>query len=146
SGLRFSFFFFAEYAAMFVVGAIQSALFLGSWNDPFGLISYYYEHWTRQNYALGLVLLNVIGVGIFVIKALTIVFVQMWLRWTLPRPRIDQVLYACVKVLLPLACVLLLGAAMWQLLIPDRPGVPCVDYNPFKLSDWTNTADGNAIG
>ena len=33
----------------------------------------------------------------------------MWLRWTLPRPRIDQVLYACVKVLLPLACVLLLG-------------------------------------
>ena len=38
-----------------------------------------------------------------------IIFVQMWLRWTLPRPRIDQVLYACVKVLLPMACVLLLG-------------------------------------
>ena len=37
SGLRFSFFFFAEYAAMFVVGGIQAALFLGSWNDPFGL-------------------------------------------------------------------------------------------------------------
>ena len=70
----------------------------------------------------------------------------MWIRWTLPRPRIDQVLYACVKVLLPLACALLLGAAMWQLLIPDRPGVPWVDYNPFKLSDWTNTANGNAIG
>ena len=52
-------------------------------------------------------------------KALTIVFVQMWLRWTLPRPRIDQVLYACVKVLLPMACVLLLGAVLWQLLVPD---------------------------
>ena len=68
----------------------------------------------------------------------------MWLRWTLPRPRIDQVLYACVKVLLPLACVLLLGAALWQLLIPrSRPGLPWVDYNPFKLSDWTSTAIGN---
>ena len=42
----------------------------------------------------------------------------MWIRWTLPRPRIDQVLYACVKVLLPMACVLLLGAALWQLLVP----------------------------
>ena len=58
----------------------------------------------------------------------------MWLRWTLPRPRIDQVLYACVKVLLPLACVLLLGAALWQLLDArscraSRGG----DYNPFTL-------------
>src|SRR5207244_11997485 len=38
SGLRFSFFFFAEYAAMFVVGGIQAALFLGRWNDPFGIV------------------------------------------------------------------------------------------------------------
>jgi NADH-quinone oxidoreductase subunit H len=148
SGLRFSFFFFAEYAAMFIVGGIQTALFLGSWNDPFGFIGYYFHQFSAnpEDHTVGLILLNVIGAGIFVIKALTIVFVQMWIRWTLPRPRIDQVLYACVKVLLPLACVLLLGAALWQLLISDRPGVPWVDYNPFRLSDWTNTANGNAIG
>ena len=68
----------------------------------------------------------------------------MWLRWTLPRPRIDQVLYACVKVLLPLACVLLLGAAIWQL-ADCRIGraVPWVDYNPFKLVDWTIRRIGN---
>jgi len=153
SGLRFSFFFFAEYAAMFVVGGILAALFLGAWNDPFGLVGYFYQKFYPQyvadpsfSTALPVFIINLIGAGIFASKAMAIIFVQMWLRWTLPRPRIDQVLYACVKVLLPLACVLLLGAALWQLLIPDRPGVPWVDYNPFKLTDWTNTANGNAIG
>jgi len=122
SGLRFSFFFFAEYAAMFVVGGIQAALFLGGWNDPFGLIGRGYRHYSNPaNYsAFMIVVINLIAASIFILKALTIIFVQMWLRWTLPRPRIDQVLYACVKVLLPLSCVLLLGAAIWQLLVPDE--------------------------
>src|SRR5688572_18396735 len=136
SGLRFSFFFFAEYAAMFVVGGIQAALFLGGWNDPFGILGYLYREWTIAENWAGLMLLNVIGAGIFVTKAMTIIFVQMWLRWTLPRPRIDQVLYACVKVLLPMACVLLLGAAVWQWLIPERPGIPWRDYNPWNFADW----------
>jgi len=78
-----------------------------------------------------------------VLKALAVVFVQMWLRWTLPRPRIDQVLYACVKVMLPGACVLLLGGALWELMIPtfhrggllDNP-VPWVHYQPFHWADW----------
>jgi hypothetical protein len=54
------------------------------------------------------------------------------------------VLYACVKVLLPMACVLLLGAALWQLLVPDinfanmpRVPVPWADYNPFSAADWS---------
>lgn len=147
SGLRFSFFFFAEYAAMFVVGGIQAALFLGGWNDPFGLIGYYYHEFTKDPNnvnTFGVIALNLIGAGIFVSKALLIVFIQMWLRWTLPRPRIDQVLYACMKVLLPAALLLLLGAAVWQLFVPDRPGIPWVDYHPFKLSDWQNAPGGNA--
>jgi hypothetical protein len=65
-----------------------------------------------------------------------IIFLQMWLRWTLPRPRIDQVLYACIKVLLPFSCVLLLGAAVWGLLVPDRAGIPWQDYSPISLSAW----------
>jgi NADH-quinone oxidoreductase subunit H len=143
SGLRFSFFFFAEYGAMFVVGGIQAALFLGGWNDPFGLIGYYYHQYQRSGNTTGIIILNLIGLAIFIGKAMTIIFVQMWLRWTLPRPRIDQVLYACVKVLLPAACVLLLGAAIWQLLVPDRPGYPWVDYNPFSAHDWIYSPAGN---
>src|SRR5688572_8407580 len=91
SGLRFSFFFFAEYAAMFVIGAIQASLFLGGWHDPFGLIGKYHVEFTRDPNnvnTMGLVLLNVIAAVIFTSKAGIIIFVQMWLRWTLPRPRI----------------------------------------------------------
>src|SRR5205823_262198 len=73
SGLRFAMFFFAEYAAMFVVGGIQTALFLGGWNDPFGLMGYYFAEFTRTGNDGGLVLLNLIGLGIFTIKALAIV-------------------------------------------------------------------------
>ena len=145
SGMRFAFFFFAEYAAMFVVGGIQTSLFLGGWNDPFGLIGRYYSQWigdpvTHRN---GLIVLNLIGLAIFCTKALGIMFVQMWLRWTLPRPRIDQVLYACVKVLLPAACVLLLGTALWELMVPSwhvarmlTNPLPWFDYNPVKWTDW----------
>lgn len=138
SGLRFSFFFFAEYAAMFVVGGIQTALFLGGWNDPFGFIGWAHHHYSQPDtYSMIMLFaINLLGVGMFVTKAMGIVFVQMWLRWTLPRPRIDQVLYACVKVLLPLSCVLLLGAALWQLFVPEMPGTPWRDYNPWNFAAW----------
>jgi NADH-quinone oxidoreductase subunit H len=147
SGLRWSFFFFAEYGAMFVVGGIQAALFLGGWNDPFGLLGYLYHHFSlvENRSETILFVLNCIGAGIFVTKALGIIFVQMWIRWTLPRPRIDQVLYACVKVLLPLACTLLLGGAIWQWLIPERPGVPWSDYNPFNFAEWVDKGYAAAL-
>jgi NADH-quinone oxidoreductase subunit H len=138
SGLRWSFFFFAEYGAMFVVGGIQAALFLGGWHDPFGLLGYLHWYFNQpENFSpAALIAVSAIGAAIFCTKALGIIFVQMWIRWTLPRPRIDQVLYACIKVLLPLSCALLLGAAIWQWLIPERPGVPWRDYQPLNFADW----------
>ena len=139
SGLRFSFFFFAEYAGMFIVAAIQVALFLGGWNDPFGLLGWAFHRLSIDpalSHPFQLLLLNLVAAGVFVFKCATIIFVQMWVRWTLPRPRIDQVLYACVKVLLPMTCVLFLAAAVWQLFIPERPGVPWADYSPWAARDW----------
>ena len=49
----------------------------------------------------------------FVAKCVFFLYVQIWLRWTLPRIRIDQVLYGCVQVMLPLTMLLLLGVTLW---------------------------------
>ena len=143
SGLRFGFLFFAEYAAMFVVGGVQTALFLGGWNDPFGLVGYLHHRFLHDPAGpngLGLLAVNLAAVGIFTGKCALLIWVQMWVRWTLPRPRIDQVLYACVKVLLPLAGVLLLGAAVWHLFLPGRPDVPWRDYQPYAAASWAGEA------
>ncbi len=59
----------------------------------------------------------------FVVKCWLLVFVQMWVRWTLPRLRIDQVMMTCLKYLLPISCVLLLGVTVWQLLVWPFAGV-----------------------
>ena len=58
---------------------------------------------------------NVINVLVFIVKGWLLVFVMMWVRWTLPRLRIDQVMMTCLKYLLPISCVLLLGVSLWQL-------------------------------
>ena len=61
---------------------------------------------------------NLINVLVFILKGWFMVFVMMWIRWTLPRLRIDQVMMTCLKYLLPLSCVLLLGVSVWRLVMP----------------------------
>jgi hypothetical protein len=55
------------------------------------------------------------GPILFILKSMFLFYVQLWIRWTLPRVRIDQVLYACVQVLLPIAMVVLLANTLWVL-------------------------------
>jgi NADH-quinone oxidoreductase subunit H len=124
SGLRWSFFFMAEYASMFAVSGIAVLLFLGGWNLgflPWELSGRLGDPWT-----LPWILGNVVNVGTFIVKGWLLVFVMMWVRWTLPRLRIDQVMMTCLKYLLPISCVLLLGVSLWQLVVPRgvRLGVP----------------------
>ncbi len=115
SGFRWSLFFFAEYAAMFVVCALAVILFLGGWHSPLPAAwSVHVTDLLGDNVATrGIIgLLFNSPVWLFV-KALFLLYVQIWLRWTLPRIRIDQVLYACIQVLLPLTMLLLLGVTLW---------------------------------
>jgi len=101
-GMRFALLFLSEYANMFAVSAIASTIFFGGWNSPFGdLLS---GPWWGAFWFLG--------------KGMFFIFVQMWLRWTLPRLRVDQLMYVGWKVLLPFSFVIILGLGLWMMLIP----------------------------
>jgi NADH-quinone oxidoreductase subunit H len=88
SGMRFAMFFLAEYGAMFLVAGLAAILFLGGWVGP------YFS-----------------GPLVFFLKTLFLVFVQMWLRWTLPRLRVDQLMALCWKYLIPITFALLVLVA-----------------------------------
>lgn len=115
SGIRWSFFFFAEYVVMFVVSGLATILFLGAWHSPLPMA---WGDRVAEWFGGGVIARGVNGLLFsgpiwFVAKCVFFLYVQIWLRWTLPRIRIDQVLYGCVQVLLPLTMVLLPGAALW---------------------------------
>jgi NADH-quinone oxidoreductase subunit H len=99
----------AEYGSMFAISGIAVHLFLGGWHLGF------LPTGTDMTDVLGFVLGNVINVLVFIFKGWVLVFVMMWVRWTLPRLRIDQVMMTCLRYLLPISCVLLLGVSVWQL-------------------------------
>ncbi|MDY0082526.1 MAG: NADH-quinone oxidoreductase subunit NuoH [Ignavibacteriaceae bacterium] len=96
SGMKFAMFFLAEYANMYAVSAIVAALFFGGYQSPIGYLG------------------NLLGVEWlipleqffwFAAKGLFFVFVQMWLRWTLPRLRVDQLMAVSWKYLIPIAFI-----------------------------------------
>ncbi|MEE9295776.1 MAG: NADH-quinone oxidoreductase subunit NuoH [Phycisphaerae bacterium] len=116
SGFRWSLFFFAEYAAMFVVSGLCVILFLGAWYSPLPM------SWadSLSDSLLARAVKGVLFAGPlwFIAKCVFLIYVQIWIRWTLPRLRIDQVLYVCVQVMLPLMMLLLLGHTLYELFVP----------------------------
>jgi len=94
SAMKFSMFFIAEYANMVTASALMATLFFGGWDIPFTL-------W--DNLAPFTFLKTFLTLGCFVTKVLFFVFLYMWIRWTLPRFRYDQLMSLGWKLLLPLA-------------------------------------------
>jgi NADH-quinone oxidoreductase subunit H len=92
SAMKFSFFFIAEYANVVTVCAMVTTLFFGGWDIPF-------THWDEA----GGVLQTLATAGVFFLKVMFWIFFVMWIRWTLPRFRYDQLMALGWKVLLPLA-------------------------------------------
>lgn len=112
SGMRNLLFFMAEWGNLYVIGAVATALFLGGWRIP----------WALEGFP---VLRHGLEVVTFVGKAVVVgILLPIWLRWTLPRIRVDQMMVMCWKYLVPIALVNLLGTAAWVVAFPA--GVPAV--------------------
>jgi NADH-quinone oxidoreductase subunit H len=103
SGLKFGMFFMAEFIEMVTIGAIMTILFLGAWHIPFlttaTLLSWFdFLGTTGSNLVVML-----IHVGVFFAKVIFFIYLQMIIRWTLPRFRYDQIMKLGWKILLPLS-------------------------------------------
>ena len=92
--MKFSLFFIAEYANMVTASALITSLFFGGWDIPF-------TQW--DNLPPFTVLKTVLTLGAFLTKVLFFLFFFMWIRWTLPRFRYDQLMSLGWKLMLPLA-------------------------------------------
>jgi len=100
SGMKFAYFFLAEFINMFIIASIAVVLFFGGWLSPFGItegITWFPE------------------VIWFMVKVLMIIILMMWFRWTFPRLRVDQLLTLEWKYLLPLnlANIVLMAVMIW---------------------------------
>ncbi|HEY2909224.1 MAG TPA: NADH-quinone oxidoreductase subunit NuoH [Gemmataceae bacterium] len=112
SGFRWSIFFLAEYGSMFAVSGLATLLFLGGWHT--GFLPFEPSDPAHLGFWFG----NLINFVVFAGKCSMLVFVMMWLRWSLPRLRIDQVMITCLQYFLPISCVLLVGICLWLLVVP----------------------------
>jgi len=103
SGMKFAYFFLAEFINMFLIAAIATTVFFGAWLSPFGI--------TES--------IPWLGVFWFLLKTFVLVFLMMWFRWTFPRLRVDQLLTLEWKYLLPinLVNIVIMAFMVWQSLI-----------------------------
>jgi NADH-quinone oxidoreductase subunit H len=103
TGFRFAVFFLAEYTAMLLFSMLTAVLFLGGWSPGFPIdLNGPGARW--------------IGFGVLFAKTTFLLFSMIWIRWSLPRFRIDKVMYLCYKVLLPISVLCAVGIAVQVLL------------------------------
>lgn len=92
SGIKFAFFFLAEYMNMFIVASIAATVFLGGW------MPFHVGNWEAFNHVMDLIPPFIW----YIVKTFFVIFLMMWFKWTFPRLRIDQLLTLEWKYLLPL--------------------------------------------
>ena len=109
SGMRFAFFFMAEYANMILVSCIAAVLFLGGWNSPAPFLQFHgsWESWAWVS-----------AIAWFTVKVCFFLFLFFWLRATLPRLRYDQLMRFGWKVLLPIALGNIVVTAVMAYMFP----------------------------
>ena len=113
SGMRFGLYALGEFVDVFVMSAMATALYLGGWQIPFFNVDQFVVPLPK-----GIIML--IHFHVFIIKTFLMVFVVMWLRWTLPRLRVDQLMSLCWKGMVPLALINVTGTALWMWLFKGQ--------------------------
>ncbi|MEY4941387.1 MAG: hypothetical protein RIQ93_3122 [Verrucomicrobiota bacterium] len=106
---KWSLFFVAEYSHMLIGSGVFTLLFLGGWNPLPWIPLATFAGWIGATSPL---LVGVLSILIFLTKVLLLIFLFMWVRWTVPRFRYDQVMEIGWKKLLPLAIINLIGYAV----------------------------------
>jgi NADH-quinone oxidoreductase subunit H len=109
SGMRFAYYYLAEYANIWVMSAIATTLFLGGWQIPGVAPESIYA---AEKFGGIWWLFTALGLIVFTLKTLVLVNVVVWLRWTLPRIRIDQMMNLCWKYFVPVGMALVLLTAV----------------------------------
>jgi NADH-quinone oxidoreductase subunit H len=112
SGMKFAFYFLAEYANMVVISSIATVLFLGGWLPPF-------PNWLAAAWASP-ALAWIPPIAWFVLKMAAFLFVYIWFRGTFPRYRFDQLMDLGWKVFIPVSLVNLMAVGLGVLLIGGR--------------------------
>jgi len=136
SGMRWSLFFMAEYAAMVVVSAVGATVFLGGWYFPFV---------NRLEVAGQHNLYVIVSLLVFLIKASIILYIYFWLRWTLPRFRYDQLMDIGWKWLIPSALINITLSALAIFVVQALDGWRTI-HTIEKLDKGLNlTATGKGI-
>jgi NADH-quinone oxidoreductase subunit H len=116
SGFRFAVIMLGEYAMMLLVSILGTILFFGSWNTPLPNIGpVQLATWTTG--ATGTPTSVLWGIFWLMSKSLLFVGIQMWVRWTYPRLRVDQLMSLSWKYLTPLALVLIILCGFWKILL-----------------------------
>lgn len=101
SSMKFALFFLAEYANMIVSGAIIATLYLGGWQFPY-----------LQNFGLPPMVVSILQVFVFSAKVIFMIIFYIWVRWSVPRFRYDQLMNVGWKVLLPLSLINIIVTAI----------------------------------
>lgn len=116
SGFRWSLIMLSEYGMMLLVSFLAVILFFGSWNTPLpNLGSLRFASWTTGT--PGSLVANLWGTFWMLSKVLLLIFAQMWVRWTYPRLRVDQLMSLCWKYMTPISLVLIFLIVVWKLVI-----------------------------
>jgi len=116
SGFRWAILFLAEYGMMLLLSFLAAILFFGGWNTPLPNIGSF-RLADQTSGTPGHLSMYLWGAFWMFSKAYLGMLIQMWVRWSFPRVRVDQLMYLCWKVLTPFTLVLLLLSAAWRILM-----------------------------